>query len=46
VLEMVSVNEALQVQVQELTAALAAAGATPEDIAALVAQVDAIAARL
>jgi hypothetical protein len=46
VLEMVKVNEALQVQVQDLTAALAAAGATPEDIAAVVAQVDAIAAKL
>jgi hypothetical protein len=45
VLEMVRVNEALQVQVQELTAALAAAGA-PEQIAEVVAQVDAIAARL
>jgi hypothetical protein len=46
VLEMVKVNEALQVQVTDLTAALAAAGATPEDIAAVVAQVDAIAAKL
>jgi len=46
VLELMNQNAALQQTVADLTAALAAAGASPEDIAAVVAQVEAISAKL
>lgn len=46
VLELANQNAALQQTVADLTAQLAAAGASPEDIAAVVDQVNAVANRL